>query len=121
MNIDFFHTDEVPQPKDQIRIESLKALPYPDRRRIFVEIKVTPFQERPNLILVLHDDSDKMVGELTIIETMHSNMEFTVHLRGMEDTTGSYTVSAELFYETRTPPQDRKVEGFVVPPEETNT
>ncbi len=117
MDIQFFDNDQVPQPKDKIRIEDLKAIPYPDRRRIYIEIKVTPFQERPNLLLVAHDEADNIVGELSIIETMHANMEFTLHLRGKEDTTGVYALTADLFYEKRNPPQDRHVTGFAIPPE----
>lgn len=117
MDIPLFDNGQVPQPKDQIKIESLTVTPYPDRRRIYIEIKVTPFQERPNLILMAHTDDDNLVGELNIIETMHANMEFTMHLRGLEDTAGTYSLTAELFYENKNPPQDRRVEGFVIPEE----
>lgn len=111
----FDNSGKVPKPRGEIRIESLKAEPYPDRFRVFIDIKVTPFQERPNLLLFLHDANDKLVGELNVIETMHSDMEFTMHLRGMADPAGEYSLSAELFYENRNPPQDRKVTGFVIP------
>ena len=97
MNIEFFDSDQVPQPKDKIRIEHLRATPYPDRYRIFVEVKVTPFQQRPNLILVVRDDSNHIVSELSVIETMHANMEFTLHLRNLEDPVGDYTLTTELF------------------------
>lgn len=117
MDIQFFDNgDQVPKPRDEIKIESLNATPYPDRFRIFLEIKVTPFQERPNLLITVHDEDDTLVGELNIIETMHANMEFTLHIRGKDDPTGAYSVSAELFYESRNPPQDQTITGFNVPP-----
>lgn len=118
MSINFFDSEQVPKPRDQIRIENLKATPYPDRRRIYIEVKVTPFQERPNLIIAMHDDADTLVGEVSVIETMHANMEFTLHLRNVDDPTGAYSVTADLFYDTRNPPQDHKVEGFVIPEED---
>ncbi len=46
---------------------------------------------------------------------MHHDMEFTMHLRGLSDPAGDYTLTAELYYETRNPPQDRRVVEFVVP------
>ena len=118
MDINLFPTDAVPKPKNEIRIEELEVIPYPDRFRIFIHIKVTAFLERPNLLLIAHDENDKLVSELNVIETMHHDMEFTMHLRGMDDPAGVYTLTADLFYETRNPPQDRRIESFTVPEHE---
>jgi len=115
MNTLFFGGDQDQQPRDQVKIEALEITPYPDRFRIHIHIKVTPFQEKPNLLLVAHDEEDRIVSELSIIETMHHDMEFTMHLRGLDDPAGVYTLNADLFYETRKPPQDRKLETFTVP------
>ncbi|RMF76983.1 MAG: hypothetical protein D6737_19065 [Chloroflexi bacterium] len=115
MEINIFDSGEVPRPKDQIRIEDVSVTPYPDRFRVLVKIRVTPFRDRPNLLLVAHDDDDRIVSELNIIETMHHDMEFTMHIRGVDDPAGAYALVAELFYETRNPPQDQKIEGFVIP------
>ena len=115
MDIPLFPSDKVPRPKDEIRIEELVITPYPDRFRIHLHIQVTPFQERPNLLLVAHDENDRIVSELNVIETMHYDMEFTMHLRNVQDPAGVYTLTADLFYETRNPPQDRRIETFVVP------
>jgi hypothetical protein len=76
---------------------------------------VTAFLERPNLILVAHDEQDKIVSELNVIETMHHDMEFTMHLRNITEPAGTYTLTADLFYETRNPPQDRRIEAFEIP------
>jgi hypothetical protein len=115
MDIHFFDNDQVPQPKDSIRIEDLVITPYPDRRRVHIQINVTPFQERPNLLLVARDDDDAIVSELSIIETMHASMEFTLHIRNVDDPAGVYSLTADLFYENRNPPQDQRVLGFVIP------
>jgi hypothetical protein len=115
MDIHFFDNNDTPQPKDQIRIEALSVTPYPDRYRIFIEVKVTPFRERPNLLLVARDEEDRIVGELSIIETMHASMEFTLHIRNVDDPAGTYSLTADLFYETKNPPQDRRIVGFVIP------
>ncbi|HEX2905756.1 MAG TPA: hypothetical protein VHO69_02770 [Phototrophicaceae bacterium] len=115
MEIPIFPSDRPLQPKDQIKIEQLVITPYRDRFRVHVHIQVTPFQERPNLLLVARDDQNRIVSELNIIETMHHDMEFTLHLRGLTDPAGSYTLLAELFYETRNPSQDRRTEPFTIP------
>ncbi|MCB9454956.1 MAG: hypothetical protein H6671_03090 [Anaerolineaceae bacterium] len=117
MEINLFNnTDRVPKPKREVRIENVTITPYPDRFRVHVAVGVTPFQERPNLLLVVHDEQDRMVNELNVIETMHYDMEFTLHLRGMTDPAGAYTLTIDLFYETRNPSQDQRIEAFVIPP-----
>ncbi len=115
MDINFYEGDQAPQPPDQVKIEALETVVYPDRFRVFVHIRVTLFQERPNLLLTARTASGKIAAELSIIETMHHDMEFTIHLRGLDDPAGEYTLTAELFYETRNPPQDRQVVEFSVP------
>ena len=39
-------------------------------------------------------------------------MEFTLHIRGIDDPTGDYTLTAILFYENKNPPQDQKTENL---------
>ncbi len=118
MNV-FFHEDgQSPLPKDQMRIESVELQPYPDRIRLYVHIRVTLFEERPNLLLVARHEDGTIAAEMSVIETMHHDMEFTMHLRGRTDTTGTYTFTTDLFYETRNPPQDQRVETFIIPPAE---
>jgi len=122
MDMQFFDDpNHVPKPKDEIKIEALTVTPYPDRFRVYIEIKVTPFQERPNLILVARNDDEKIVGELDIIATMHANMEFTMHIRNVTDPAGEYTLSAELFYESKNPPQDQAETTFSIPAEGANS
>lgn len=118
MDIQFFNGNQHdPQPREDVKIERVDIAPYPEGTRIHVEVGVTPFRERPNLLLAIHDEDDQLVSELNIIETMHFNMEFTMHLRGVENPEGAYSLTVELFYENRNPPQDQVVEGFTVPNE----
>ena len=115
MNMQFFDEDHAPQPRDQVKIEEVELVVYPDRFRVYVHLRVTPFMERPNLLLAARSQAGKVVSELSIIETMHADMEFTMHLRGLTEPAGTYTFSADLFYETRNPPQDHYEQTFVVP------
>lgn len=117
MDIQFFNDpNRIPQPRDKVRIENLEIRPYPDRFRVHLRIEVTPFQERPNLVIVARNGQDRIVSELSVIETMHADMEFTLHIRYVDDPTGIYTLTTELFYETKNPPQDRRIETFEIPP-----
>lgn len=117
MDIPIFDADKVPQPKEKIRIEQLRAAPYPDRFRVFIEIHVTPFRDRPNLLLALRNLEGRLIAELNVIETMHSEMEFTMHVRGVADPAGEYLLEADLFYENRNPPQDHREVSVVIPPD----
>lgn len=115
MDMYFYEGDQVPKPREEVTIEEIETVVYPDRFRLFIHIRVTPFMERPNLLLVARAADGRIVAELSIIETMHFDMEFTMHLRGLQDTAGDYTLTADLYYETRNPPHDRKVVEFTVP------
>jgi len=121
MTIDIFNDpNQVPQPRDEIRIEEVVATPYPDRHRVHVDLKITPFQERPNLLLVVRDAQQRVISELDVIATMHAHMEFTIHIRNVEDPAGEYNLYIELFYETRKPPQDTYSGTFTIPAESDN-
>lgn len=118
MNVNFFNNgDYKPQPKDKVKINELTAFVHPDRRRIRIGIKVTPFQERPNLLITLRRADGQLIDDVTVIETMHFDNEFTMHLRGADDPAGAYTVTVDLFYETRNPPQDQETISFDIPTE----
>lgn len=115
MDINFYDGDYVPKPREEVKIETIETVVYPDRFRLYIHIAVTPFMERPNLLLVARNTEGHVAAELSIIETMHHDMEFTMHLRNMKDTTGDYTLTIDLYFETRNPPHDRKIVEFTIP------
>src|SRR5262249_27048846 len=115
MEIPLFPTNQVPKSPDEIFIEAIDITPYPDRFRVRIHVKVTAFLERPNLLLVARNQDNVIVSELNIIETMHNDMEFTLHIRNVKEPAGEYTLSVDLFYQTRTPPQDHKTQSFTIP------
>lgn len=119
MTINFFETGEIPQPKDKVKIEHLAVEVQPDRWRIRVIINVTPFMVRPNLAVALLRDAPEpfVVADMTIIETMHNKMEFTLHVRGVPDPAGQYILKARLYYEQGVMyPADEQVFALRVPP-----
>jgi hypothetical protein len=115
MEIPLFPSNQVPKPPDEIFIEAIDIALYPDRFRVRIHVKVTAFLERPNLLLVARNQDNVIVSELNIIETMHNDMEFTLHIRNVKEPAGEYTLSVDLFYQTRIPPQDHKTKTFTIP------
>lgn len=115
MNINIFDDpSQVPQPRNRVRLEEVLVTLYPDGFRVFIEVQVTAFQERPNLLLTMRNLSGEIVNEASIIATMHAKMEFTMHMR-MAEPAGDYSLEVELFYETRNPPLDRRSVAFTIP------
>ncbi len=117
MEISFFESADVPQPRDKIKIEHFEAKPYPDGWRVRIILDVTPFQERPSLEIRLQTDDQRgkqHVAELSVIETMTRHMEFTVHIRGVPSPAGEYIAEADLYYESPDAPQDRRTVPFTV-------
>jgi hypothetical protein len=96
-DIELFEPDEIPQPPELVKIESLTARVYPDGRRVRLDIKLTPFLERPNLELSIRNANGQEVASLAIIESVDYKFEMTAHLRGPQPV-GPHTVRGELFY-----------------------
>jgi hypothetical protein len=134
MTISFFEPGDVPQPPDKTKIEYLNAIPSPDGWRVKIELHVTPFLQRPNVELVLLrlvDSGDPFpVADLSIVETMHPRMEFTIHVRRVDDPVGEYSLKAMLYYReqleqdaTEPPPiqiKDKQAFSFRIPPHEAS-
>jgi hypothetical protein len=103
-------------PPDQVRLVRVDATPYPDRRRIKLEVELTPFKERPNLEITIRSSSGTTAAAASVLATMHHKMEFVLHLRGMEDPAGDYTVSVVLYYDESQHPQDTHESPLIIPP-----
>ncbi|NWG33508.1 MAG: hypothetical protein HXY42_03625 [Chloroflexi bacterium] len=81
---------------EETKITSLSAAPYPDGRRLRVNIEMTPFQKRPHLEVALHDGHGDEVASTTVVEPLTWKIEFTMHLRG--ERVNPYTLEALLYY-----------------------
>ena len=100
MELNFFESDAVPQPRDKVKITQLSAQPYPDGWRVRIMLSVTPFQERPNLEVEVVTADNKPIAEMSIIETMHP--------------AGDYLLRAELYYDDHANVQHRLEVPFTV-------
>lgn len=113
----FFDSQESPVPPDRMAITKLTANPYPDGSRVRMELKVTPFLERPNLEIYARKVDGPIVAEMSVIETMTPDLEFTLHIRGVDSLEGDYILHAELYYEERTQPQAVEEISFRIEPQ----
>lgn len=98
MTMEFFfpedHLDRM--TPEETRITSLSAEPYPDGRRLHVNIEMTPFQKRPHLEITLNNGEGEEVASASVVEPLTWKIEFTMHLRG--ELRNPYSLEATLFY-----------------------
>jgi hypothetical protein len=113
-DIFLFDSSDAPQPREHVKITALAASPYPDGSRVHMELRITPFLERPNLEIYAQKVDGPLVAEMSVIETMTPNLEFTLHIRGVETLAGTYILRAELFYDDRMQPQDAREISFQI-------
>jgi len=97
MDIFFQDPTAIPLPPGEVRVKDLRAAPWQDNRRVGVYLEITPFQKKPNAELTITGPSGQVAAQASIIETMISKMELTLHLRG-PITPGVYTVSVTIYY-----------------------
>jgi len=111
MDIFFADPNEVPLPPNEVRIQSLRAEPWPDGKRVRVSLEVDPFQKRPSAEIEIINPEGRTVAAVTIIESMDRKMEFNMHLREKESG-GTYQLSVILYYS-----ESEETEGDEVPPQ----
>ncbi|MBK8781386.1 MAG: hypothetical protein IPO22_06200 [Anaerolineales bacterium] len=93
----FFPEDNLTRAvPEETKIVTLSAQPYPDGRRLRVNLEVTPFQKRPYIEVTLHNADGDEVASTNIVEPMSWKLEFTMHLRG--ELRNPYTLNARLYY-----------------------
>jgi hypothetical protein len=84
-------------PED-VRIEDLRAEPYPDGCRVRVALELTPFQQPPAIELILMNETGEEVASASIVEPVAWKLELTLHIRHSEPTLGSYSLAARVIY-----------------------
>jgi hypothetical protein len=116
MTMDFFfpedHLDRM--TPEETRITSLSAEPYPDGRRLHVNIEMTPFQKRPHLEITLNNGEGEEIASASVVEPLTWKIEFTMHLRG--ELRNPYSLEATLFYPDGPSAEPRNFTFDVNPP-----
>jgi hypothetical protein len=93
----FFPEDQLTRmTPEETQITSLRAEPYPDGRRLHVNLEMTPFQKRPYIEVTLNNADGEEVASSSIVEPLSWKLEFTLHIRG--EVRNPFTLEAKLFY-----------------------
>jgi len=111
----FFPEDNLQRmTPEETQIHSLSAQPYPDGRRLHVNIEITPFQKRPYLEVTITNADGVEVASSSIVEPMSWKLELTMHLRG--ELRNPHTLEAKLFYPDGPTAEPRTASFDVNPP-----
>ena len=81
MELNFVEPEQIPLPPEQVRVLRALAKPHPDRRRVKVSVKLTPFLERPDVELRIVDEAGETVAEASVIECVEADFDLTLHIR----------------------------------------
>ena len=103
-------------PRDEVHITEVTVAVYPDRRRVRVEVDVTPFRERPNFEIAILNPEGRPIAGSSAVGVMNFKTAYTLHLRTPDDPAGQYTVQVVLYYDDLAAPQDRKSMLLEIPP-----
>ena len=116
MTMDFFFPEDNLDraTPEETKITVLNVEPYPDGRRLHVNIEMTPFQQRPHLDILITNGDGTEIASANVVEPMTFKIEFTMHLRG--ELKNPHTLEAKLFYPDG-PSQEPQIFSFdVIPP-----
>ena len=109
--MDIFFTDPnvVRMPPEEVRLRDVQITPQPESGRVKVYLELTPFQKRPNISVSITSSTGKEAARTTILETMLTKLELTIHLREPEP--GSeYSVETSVYYQKLPQPSEEEVE-----------
>jgi hypothetical protein len=98
LNLFFNDPNELRLPPEEVRLCDVSFAVYPQADRVRVRVELTPFTERPNIRVCISDATGKVIAQSDILETLLSNLEFTMHLRAAERGQ-EYTLEAEVYYQ----------------------
>lgn len=97
MELHLFEPEELPRPREEMRIERAEIAPFPDGRRVRVTVGWTAFVDRPSLDAIILDRDGDTVAMFSVIEAIARGMDFTLHMRGAEPG-ADYRLCLSLYY-----------------------
>lgn len=98
MHVQFYDDlDGSPKPRKEVRLNELGLYVYEDGRRVAIGFNLTPFLERPSLLVTIANSQGDEAASLSVIEAMEPNFNLTVHLRD-DANLDPYKVEAIVYY-----------------------
>ena len=113
MNVAQSNASDKPDPSYQVRVRSVDILPYPDRRRLRMQLVLTPFKEPPDIEILILDPAGEEVASSSIIQPTQNVLEPTLHLR-RPSIGGQYTLSV-LIRDRESEAEFREEKTFPIP------
>jgi hypothetical protein len=109
MDIFFNDPNVVRLPPEEVRLLDVHITPQPENGRVKIHLELTPFQKRPNISVSITSSTGKQAARTTILETMLTKLELTIHLR--EPKPGNeYTVETTVYYQKLPQPSEEELE-----------
>lgn len=112
MDLNLVDPQDVPRPRDEVRLRQLAVTPQADGRRLRIDVDLTPFLERPNLDFAVLAPDGGTVARTSVIEADSPRFSLTMHLRG-DPSPGEYRVRGTLSYASAAA-QDEREGTFVL-------
>ncbi len=109
MDIFFNDPNVVRLPPEEVRLREVRITPQTATGRVKIHLELTPFQKRPNISVSITSASGKEAARATILETMLTRLELTMHLRE-PDSGSEYSVETTVFYQKIPQPGEEEVE-----------
>lgn len=78
-----------------LRIERMAVHPYPDLKRLWVRVQLSPFSQPPNVRLICLDADGQEVAEMLLVEWREPYISLTLHLRQSQPG-AEYVLRAEV-------------------------
>jgi hypothetical protein len=118
LDLNLVDPEDIPRPREEVRLREMVVTPLADRRRVRVDVELTPFLERPNLDVDLVGPGGEPLARTSVIEADSPSFSLTLHIRGAPRG-GEHVVRGSLSYAGE-PPQDPCERRFVLPPDESD-
>jgi hypothetical protein len=94
----FDDSSQAPLSPESVRVETVEVQPYPDLRRLNVQLRLTPFQISPSIDLVIKNANLEEVASTSIVGAVSPRLALVMHLRHQQPN-GKHTIVASVNYE----------------------
>ena len=109
MDIFFQDPNVVRLPPEEVRLVDVRVTAQAEGGRVKIYLELTPFLMRPDISLTITSSAGKEAARTTILETMLTRLEVTMHLRQPENG-GEYMLETILYYQKLPQPGEAEVE-----------
>ena len=109
MNFFLHDPNEIRLPPEEVRLTNVQVSPHPDGKQVKVHLELTPFMKRPNIEVTIRTGAGNEVGHTSILETMLSKLEFTMHLRQVQPG-AVLSMETSVYYQKLPEPSDTPTE-----------